>query len=521
MSSWKETRLENLFKFVIGGDWGKDLEESDPDYHEAYCIRGSEIRNWDKDKGKTAVLRKISSSSLEKRKLQEGDILVEISGGGPDQPVGRTVFIDNEVLAFEDDIPKICTNFLRLVRLVESINKKYVYYYLIYFYKTGEVVNYQGGSNNLRNLKFSEYSKIKIPVPPFPEQERIVAKLNILFEHLDQIKMRYSSISDITEKFVVSCLDKYYDARSPLSNFLEEGNGRIGKAWRGVPKIGVSARDGIIELDTGQKETFEAYKTVNPGDFIYNTMRINIGSIAIYDGDDVAITSPDYVVFRVKHTISPKLLIHYLKSEHGLTEINSNTKGSVRSRLYFSSLANINYPVAPANIQEAAEKFLSWKASFDSIWKNNLSIKVAEIESGILTKAFRGDLVEQNPSDGLAEDFLGDIKDPKDQLKTRARKRTPQKSHESKAAKIQTEKDEKTLQETVKKVSDVPLSKTLQKTFGKKSFNFEDLEGLTTEYNDMKNQLFEILDMSLEATNGLKLTMENSKHGLKFKFLES
>ncbi len=92
---WKYIRLENLCDFVIGGDWGKDPNLSYPGFVEVYCIRGSEIREWSKDKGNTAVIRKIASSSLEKRELKEGDILVEISGGGPDQPVGRIVFIDN------------------------------------------------------------------------------------------------------------------------------------------------------------------------------------------------------------------------------------------------------------------------------------------------------------------------------------------------------------------------------------------------------------------------------------------
>lgn len=406
---WENTHLENLFSLVIGGDWGKDLDFSDSDFVEVYCIRGSEIRDWTKDKGKTAVLRKIAKSSLAKRKLQEGDILVEISGGGPDQPVGRTVLIDKDVLEFEPDVPKVCTNFLRLVRLTDSVDKTFVNYFLTYFYYSGEVVNYQGGSNNLRNLKFSEYSTINIPLPPLPEQKRIVAKLDLLFGQLDHIRKRYESIEEITTKFVSSCLDNSYDSRSTLHDFLEEGTERVGKNWKGKPKVGVSAKEGIIDLDIGSKTTFENYKIVRPGDFVYNAMRVNIGSIAIYDGNDIAITSPDYIVFRIRRALSPRLLLHYLKSEGGLKEIGSNTKGSVRSRLYFSSLVNINYPIAPEPTQAIAENFLTWKSDFKISWETSLKNKLKQLEQAILTKAFQGDLVDQVPSDESAKMLLQKI----------------------------------------------------------------------------------------------------------------
>ena len=96
--NWVESEFSTIISYVIGGDWGKDPESiDDDDFIEVLCIRGSEIKNWNENKGNTASLRKIKKSSLSNRKLQIGDILLEISGGGPDQPVGRTVFIDNDV----------------------------------------------------------------------------------------------------------------------------------------------------------------------------------------------------------------------------------------------------------------------------------------------------------------------------------------------------------------------------------------------------------------------------------------
>jgi restriction endonuclease S subunit len=184
--SWEIKSLEELLIFVIGGDWGKDETHTDNEYDLAYCIRGSEIKNWELDRGKTASLRKIKKTNIEKRKLQFGDILVEISGGGPEQPVGRTVLIDNISLNHNKSVPKICTNFLRLIRPNENINSKFLNLYLKLFYYSGEIVKYQAGSNNLRNLKFPDYLKIKIPLPPLETQQAIVSKIEELFSELDK-----------------------------------------------------------------------------------------------------------------------------------------------------------------------------------------------------------------------------------------------------------------------------------------------------------------------------------------------
>ena len=184
-SGWQSSHLNDLLIFKLGGDWGKGPEFGDPDYVEVRCIRASELRNWPEERGSTAALRKIKKSSLTKRELKVGDILVEISGGGPEQPVGRTVLIDKSVLGQNSEYKKVCTNFFRLVRPSYKVNAKYLNTFLQYFYASGKIVKFQSGSNNLRNLKFNDYLQINIPLAPEKEQERIVAKIEELFTELD------------------------------------------------------------------------------------------------------------------------------------------------------------------------------------------------------------------------------------------------------------------------------------------------------------------------------------------------
>lgn len=173
--------------------------------------------------------------------------------------------------------------------------------------------------------------------------------------------------------------------------------------------IGVSSKQGITDLRIGQKESFEKYKIVRPGDFIYNTMRINIGSIAIYEGSENALTSPDYVVFRVSRYLSSQLLLNFLKSEQGLLEIGTNTKGSVRARLYFTALSEVRMPIAPLKIQELAEDFLNVFSSNLSTLNNTIGVKLEQLSKSILNKAFKGEFSEQLETDGDAKVLLEEI----------------------------------------------------------------------------------------------------------------
>ena len=116
-------------------------------------------------------------------------------------------------------------------------------------------------------------------------------------------------------------------------------------------KFGVSNLMGIVPLKITKKTDFKKYKVVIKGDFVYNPMRVDVGSIGLYEEETPAITSPDYVVFSVKdqQILSPHVLLKYLKSKRGLSQIGTNTVGSVRKRLYFSNLCKVEIPKIGTN----------------------------------------------------------------------------------------------------------------------------------------------------------------------------
>ena len=91
-------------------------------------------------------------------------------------------------------------------------------------------------------------------------------------------------------------------------------------------------------------EDMSNYKIVKQNYIAYNPSRINVGSIALYEGVTDCIVSPMYIVFSCKN-ISPKFLLLLLETERGWYEIKSHLSGSVRNSLSFDDLRDITLPL--------------------------------------------------------------------------------------------------------------------------------------------------------------------------------
>ena len=178
---WDLIKLENLLDFYIGGDWGEQ-EPINSNYIATKVLRATDISNWENDHGENAQIRYLKDNSLAKRQLKENDLIIEVSGGSPDQPVGRTIIISSDDIQ-KFQYPVTCSNFFRLLRFNNKINPKFINYYFKFLYETKIIESYQSNSTNLRNLKFSQFLNQNIPVPQsLGEQQEIVDVLDAASE---------------------------------------------------------------------------------------------------------------------------------------------------------------------------------------------------------------------------------------------------------------------------------------------------------------------------------------------------
>lgn len=190
---WTEVSLEEIVAETLGGDWGADPAAPPAGFAIASVLRGVDFNAWSKRRGAGAVRRAIRLASLEKRVLAAGDLVVEISGGGADRAVGRTILIDEEALRAAGG-PLICSNFCRRLRLREEAHPPYVQRALQHLYTLGACDPFQTQTTNLRNLRFPAFlAGIRLPLPPLEEQKKIAARLAQLLASVERAGDRLAS----------------------------------------------------------------------------------------------------------------------------------------------------------------------------------------------------------------------------------------------------------------------------------------------------------------------------------------
>jgi len=112
--------------------------------------------------------RFLTADSTEKLSLKANDLLLERSGGGPTQPVGRIAFVESDLPGFA------FTNFVQRLRLdPEKIDPSFVGWVLFELNRSGVVERLQHQTTQMRNLEFRDYLGVRLPKPPDEEQKSI------------------------------------------------------------------------------------------------------------------------------------------------------------------------------------------------------------------------------------------------------------------------------------------------------------------------------------------------------------
>ena len=176
---WEVKRLDEICIFGNGLWTGKK-----PPFHKVGVIRNTNFSKDGKLDDSDIVYLDVEQSQFSKRKLQYGDIILEKSGGGPKQPVGRVIIFDKRDGDFS------FSNFTSVIRIINhaAIDFNYLHSFLFFSYMSGTTETMQSHSTGIRNLKFEDYKAIKIPLPPVTEQKRIVSILDEAFAAIAKAK---------------------------------------------------------------------------------------------------------------------------------------------------------------------------------------------------------------------------------------------------------------------------------------------------------------------------------------------
>ena len=171
-------KLSEIIEVFVTGDWGSESQTEDTPCAVS-CVRGADIVPIQNNEFRDIPLRYISLRSFQNKLLQEGDIIIEKSGGSPTQATGRAVYISKELLSATRSM--VCSNFCVAFRVKQGWNPYFVYQRWQHLYNRGVFFNFEGKTSGIENLQLDiALSTIEIEPYSFEEQNAIAKQLELI-----------------------------------------------------------------------------------------------------------------------------------------------------------------------------------------------------------------------------------------------------------------------------------------------------------------------------------------------------
>ncbi len=223
--NWETIPLRRCLAVSAAGDWGDEHGEVT-----LSVLRSTNFTDSRELDLRDVALRGFSQKDAEKFTLLAGDILVERSGGGPAQPVGRVVTLDR-------DLPGSgFSNFVQMLRVDrEVMNPDYVAWCLYRLHQCGIIERLQHQTTQMRNLDFRDYVRVHLPRPG-PREQQSIADIIYLID--DSIRAAQTE-REKAERVKTALLQELFRRGLPgrHQRFIQTKIGEIPEEWS-APKLG-------------------------------------------------------------------------------------------------------------------------------------------------------------------------------------------------------------------------------------------------------------------------------------------
>lgn len=189
-------KMNEVFDYYIGGGWGEE-EQSDGFPEEASVIRGADFPNiWHYDIS-SCPRRFHKAKNYKARQLEDGDIIMEISGGTSEQPVGRTMLVTENLLERFPNKRLICASFCKLIRLKKDVVSPYYFYYWMKFlYDTRIIDRFQLQSTGIINFKFEPFLRRgDVVLPPKEVMLAFEKQVSLCHKEMNQLAKQNSLLA--------------------------------------------------------------------------------------------------------------------------------------------------------------------------------------------------------------------------------------------------------------------------------------------------------------------------------------
>ena len=434
-AGWAEARAADVCDLVqSGGTPKKDgfVDEGGVPFLKVYNLVGQKIAFNYKPQ---FISKDAHAGNGKKSQVIPGDVLMNIVG----PPLGKVAIVP-------DDYPEWnCNQALTIFRPSDAVTTDWLYHFLRSGIPVSTVVGETRGVVGQVNISLSQCRDFSVPIPPRPEQRRIVAKLDRLsarskaaHDHLARVqslatRAKQATLAaafrgDLTEEWrsKKGAMSANTTKLNDLCKSLTDGDHQAPpKAESGVPFITISAiNDGVLRLEKATRFVPESYcdglkasRRAERGDILFSVTG-SLGIPALVDIDEpfvfqrhIAILKPDTEKTRALY------LFHILRAPAVTARAFEEATGVAQLTLSLGKLRAFDIPTPSLDEQdEIVRRIEAAFARIDRMVEDatRAAHLLDRLDQRLLAKAFRGELVPQDPSDEPAAELLARIKAARD-----------------------------------------------------------------------------------------------------------
>jgi type I restriction enzyme S subunit len=440
--NWEWVKLGKLTN-VVGGGTPKTTVKEYFENGNIEWITPADLSNYNGmyiGKGKRNITKlglKKSSAKL----LKKGSLLLSSRA-----PIGYVAIASNE----------LCTNQgFKSFEASDALISEYGYWNLKF---SKDLIESMGSGTTFREISGKKVALIPFPLPPLPEQKRIVKKLSSMLGRLKEAGELTQEAKDTFEERRAAILNKAFtgeltkkwrnenpDAELELSKiqeiekkpfdipagwewvYLEEVSELITKGsspkWQGIKYTddksqvlfitSENVRDGYLELDKEKYLELEfnckqKRSILKNGDVLLNIVGASIGRAAIFDVERVANINQAVSIIRLVDKRLNRYLNFYLNSAPAKRYYSESKVDVARANLSLKDVSNIPLPLPPFEEQREIVRILDKLLNHEDEARALIDMEeqIELIEKSILSKAFRGELGTNDPNDEPAIELL-------------------------------------------------------------------------------------------------------------------
>ncbi len=390
-SDWEIFRTGQVVKYFGGNAFsGNDACQNGIKWLKIANV-GVETTKWNS----TSYLPEKFTNTHKKYLLQEGDVVMALT-----RPI-----LDNKLKIAKikkEDTP--CFINQRVAKLVTKNNFNVFYAYYIFqmpFFVNR--MNVAMAGTDPPNLGNGDLEKIKIALPPLPEQSAIVRVLSLMDTAINKNNQLIAQ-KELRKKWLMQNL---LTGKKRLKGFggewkeihIKDVAKEISvknKTDKQLIVLSCTKYNGLVpSLEYfGRKiysDDVSTYKIVPQNHFAYATNHIEEGSIGYQTIFDKALISPMYTIFKTDDSINDTFFYKLLKSHRLIYEYNSRMEGSIARRggLRWNAFSMIEISIPLFEEQTAIAKVLQTADKEIQLLKTKTE-KLREQKKGMMQQLLTG-----------------------------------------------------------------------------------------------------------------------------------